>query len=254
MKNCFEIIPYQDAIIELNTFEKGVYDCDYQLKNVNFGFIFELEKDKILFLPSNRIDVPLSQLKGIIFSSVECLDNCIKNKSFPIENPNMTVYENYQDSLFNLKNNSQLYIKSLVEKELGYKIDQFNFDELNGLRNFIKGRKTSKLTAIDYFIFYLCLGETLKSFYNGQWVLEEDYGVYNPYYVPIVLVDDAKLILDIKSELMLDLPSINMSEYFQKNNNIVKSKGYHNYFFTNDNFLYFKKNLPIDIEDGYLEW
>ncbi|MBS1603100.1 MAG: hypothetical protein JST42_10570 [Bacteroidetes bacterium] len=161
-----------------------------QLKT-NSAFIYYLKSDRVIFMPGDLRD----ESTGILFEDKKCYQTYLNADSFPIENPDKTIYEKYQEEIFgvNHKLNDLVDHLTLVTNIPNSSHDK-NETELPLLLDTLK-KIRHRLTIKDKFYTALVLGEYLRSMNKGSWILLKRYGKYNPFYVPAIYYPESGRVL-----------------------------------------------------------
>jgi hypothetical protein len=189
MQECFQIKSADDLIkiLEKDGKSPPLYDFDYQLQT-NYGLVFNLTNNKVIFLPNNFRD------KGLIFEDNNCFKQVIHADKFPLENPERTLYDTEIEGI------------KIINEQIGFyhshlnTILKFDYPEINQeiaqlyLKKII-GRTIKKLTTHkDIIALIAVLGELIRKEVNGKWVIEKWYGTYNPHFKPRILNNKQRLI------------------------------------------------------------
>lgn len=177
--NCYSVLKVSELKQSLVTESRTIFDFDEQL-STNSAYIYYLKSGKVLLIPNDRSD----SSEGIKFDSKGCYQGFLQNDSFPIENPDSTVYEKFQPEIVNVKNQITNMINELNQAfNLNCQITE-DIDNISTVLLKMKGKKT----PLKYRLYVaLLLGEYLRKTNNGNWILIKRYGTYNPYYVPGIL-------------------------------------------------------------------
>lgn len=186
----------------LKTNERDVDAYDYQLDS-NFAFIYILENQEIVVLPGNLS----SYENGLILKNKEVLDKMIQEDYFPVTVKDYYYYEIYKDRFknelsFNINNSI-----SFLESKLKMKLTDTNYDDkfFDQFNNSIKNSDFSKHKDEYLFSLSFLLGEIIIKNKNGFWQINKEYGVYNPYYVPIVVLKNTNVELPVMERIMDEL-------------------------------------------------
>ncbi len=188
VKNCYQIKPTEELLKYLEEKHKRDYfSMDYQLQT-NYGSIYELDNDEIVFLPNHL------KHSGILFKTKICFADTIQSDKFPIENPDKSIFEDETDRIIEIQLNILFYQNHLN------KVFKLNFTEINreAILAYLKkivGREIRGInTDRDIVGMIAVTGDLVKRELDCKWFIEKWYGMYNPYYELNLLSSDNKVI------------------------------------------------------------
>jgi hypothetical protein len=188
MKNCIQIKDSQELIDYLQSHGKDeAFDFDYQLET-NYGFVYTLPSGAVVFIPHNF------QGDGFLFDDKECFDKIIEADKFPIENPQKDLYDTEIDSIKTI--NKQIdYYRNHLNAILKLDFPEINQEFAQVCLTKVIGRTIKQLTTHTDLVGLIAIfGEIIRKEIGGKWVIEKEYGTYNPYFKPRILTPDKKLI------------------------------------------------------------
>lgn len=215
--NCYEIKSREELFVYL--IDNGVDYINnsnrYQLRT-NFCEVHELKNGKVCVFPT----VGGKNTMGLLLNSKECLQNLIENDLFPLENNQKTYFDSEPKICRNFKEDIPL-LKSHSDSLLGRVSNFLDIVELENLFETIKKKKGNRnLKPIDFLSMGAMLGEKIISENQGyKWILKKVYGTWNPYFEPLILTNNNKVIriFDLLLDNM-DWKSKSLSDYFFKSN------------------------------------
>lgn len=204
-------------IIEYFTFEKlladhhkaPMKDFDYQLET-NHAFIYKLNTGQVVLFPSFAAPNPP---KCLVFRDRACFDECVSKDHFPIENYAKQLEDYDAARLRDIASNIGYYQEYLNHR---YK---FDFTELNREiihRYYLKVLKDKSRYPSAIIALGALMGEQLRVELNGKWVLRKWYGPYNPYYSPLIKLDDKAFRVNDKLFSMLESKTEDSSAFFDR--------------------------------------
>lgn len=184
MPKNYIITPSNKLIEYLESKSKDPMDCDYQL-STNYAYVYHLKNDEVVFIPNTF------QGDGILFKNTKSFDDMVKNEVFPIENPDKTFFETEMNSIISINKNIG-NAQKLFNEQL-----QQNFATVDSstLKIYYEHTLSENGAGNKYLIALITLvGDHLKKINNGRWALIKKYGQYNPYYEPVIITKDNKII------------------------------------------------------------
>lgn len=182
--------------------KKKIDNYNYQLET-NGAFVYILGNSEVVLLPGNLS----SYENGLIIKNEEVLKKMIKNDYFPVDVVDFYQFEIYKDKLVNLPDHVNENITSL-ERDLDMEIlnrakyDEVFFKTFNEAIKKIDLKKNKDKYTLSLSIL---LGEIIIKNKGGYWQITKEYGTYNPYYVPFVVLNDSKIELAVMEKIMSDL-------------------------------------------------
>jgi len=182
--------------------KKKIDNYNYQLET-NGAFVYILGNSEVVLLPGNLS----SYENGLIIKNEEVLKKMIKNDYFPVDVVDFYQFEIYKDKLVNLPDHVNENITSL-ERDLDIEIlnrakyDEVFFKTFNEAIKKIDLKKNKDKYTLSLSIL---LGEIIIKNKGGYWQITKEYGTYNPYYVPFVVLNDSKIELAVMEKIMSDL-------------------------------------------------
>lgn len=198
--NCYKIQTVSELKHILHNESRDILRFDLQLKD-NLAFIYYLKTGHVIMLPNNLLD----NEKGILFDSKSCFEKYLQKDSFPIENQEIQIEENFQEEILEVN----LRIDSIVAyfvKKYDHESQLTLSDILLKVRN---DEKQKRVDSKETLYSGLLLGEFVRRAVDGKWILLKKYGTFNPYYTPgIIYPDGSILILREKLDLFFESDSI----------------------------------------------
>lgn len=205
---------------------------DYQL-NTNYANIYHLENDEVVLIPSTF------QGNGLLFKNSKSFDNMIANEIFPIENPTKSLFELEMKSILGIDKNINIF-QELLNDQFKLNYATINKSILKTYYQNVLGLYKKSTDKNKYLIPLMALvGQYLKDIKGGQWALIKRYGIYNPYYEPVIVTSNNSIIffadalfrmLDSKIDnfdIFFSYPSIQepktiLADYILSGNNVIK--------------------------------
>jgi hypothetical protein len=191
--NCYEIKSqnYLHKLILKNNFE--IVEDGEQLSKFRTALLYQLKDQRIVVVPSEIYKTG----EGIIFKNLDCFNSFLVKDELPIMNPDKNFLEFDQQ----LVQNINIEINSVLN-DLN---DEFGGDYLkpdkdafiyyhNKLLELFESQNPKYSPQLSLKLFLLG-GEIIRKKNKGKWILKKEAGVFNPYYEPLVVLDDGKLIL-----------------------------------------------------------
>lgn len=182
--------------------KKKIDSYNYQL-DTNGAFVYIFVSGEVVLLPGNLS----SYENGLIIKDEEVLKKMIKNDYFPVDVVDFYQYEIYKEKLMKLPDHVNENIASL-EKDLDIQIsNRANYDEIffKTFNQAIKKIDLKKNKDKYTLSLSILLGEIIIKNKGGYWQINKEYGTYNPYYVPMVVLNDSKIELAVMQKIMSDL-------------------------------------------------
>lgn len=182
--------------------KKKINSYNYQLDS-NGAFVYILSNKEVVLLPSSLS----SYENGLILKNEEVLKKMIKDDYFPVNVVDLYQYEIYKNKLIDLPDHINENIASL-EKDLNIEIsNKTNYDEMffKTFNEAIKKIDLKKNKDKYTLSLSILLGEIIIKNKGGYWQINKEYGVYNPYYVPVVVLNESKIELEVMEKIMSDL-------------------------------------------------
>lgn len=188
MKDGIHIKDSQELIAYLHNQGRGnAFDHDYQLKT-NYGLVYKLADGKVIFIPSH------CRGNGFLFDDEKCFDEIIEADRFPIDNPEMSLYDVEIDRIKTINKQVDFY-RNHLNAILKFDFPEINRDAATAYLRKVIGRTIKKLTTdTDVVALIAIFGEIIRKEIGGKWVIEKWYGTYNPHFKPRILTQDRKLI------------------------------------------------------------
>jgi hypothetical protein len=189
MNECFQIKSAEELIklLEKDGKKPPLYDFDYQLQT-NYGFVFNLADNKVIFLPNNFRD------NGLIFENKKCFQEVLDSDEFPLENPERTLYDTEIEGIKRINEQIGFY-HSYLNTILKLDYSEINQEAAHSYLKKIIGRTIKKITTHkDIIALIAVFGELIRKEVNGNWVIEKWYGTYNPHFKPRILNSKKRLI------------------------------------------------------------
>jgi|GEM_PF-1132240 len=213
---CYEVKSRDELFVYL--IENGVDYINnnnrYQLRG-NYCEVHEMKNGMICVFPT----AGGKNTKGLLLKSKVCLQNMIDNDSFPLENNDKTYFDFEPEICRNFKENIPL-LKSHSDSLLNRVSNFLDLEELEKVFEVIKKKeRNGNLKPIDFLSLGALLGEKVISENQGyKWILKKEYGTWNPYFEPIILTNEHKIIR-IFDLLAGDMKwkSKNLSSFFKSN-------------------------------------
>ena len=205
---------------------------DYQL-NTNYANIYHLENDEVVLIPSTF------QGDGILFKNSKSFDIMIANEIFPIENPDKCLFELEMNKIIGIDKNIDIFQELLNNQ---FKLNYTTIDK-SILKTYYQNVLSLYKKSVDknkYSIPLMALvGQYLIGIKGGHWALIKRYGIYNPYYEPVIVTSDNSIIffsdalfrmLESKIDnfdIFFSYPSIQepktiLADYILSGNNVIK--------------------------------
>lgn len=116
---CYKILSFSEIEERLSTHSISVSNFDTVLSS-NHALIYYLKSGEVVLLPNDFSN----KSKGLLFLNKECLMDCIKEDSFPIENTNMRIEEKYKSIILNISEK----ISPIVERLYLVHANKANYD------------------------------------------------------------------------------------------------------------------------------
>lgn len=203
----FEILRVSVMKQLLTKGKRGFFDFDVQLKHTG-AYVYFLKSGKVLLLPNNLHDTT----NGIKFRNKEIYENYLNIEKFPISNLNPSIEESYQDEIINVDRN--------ILNISNYFRDKFNIkDEITNYKDLlikIQALGVSDDSKKEYIYARLLLGEQIRQFVNGKWILLKQYGSFNPYFIPAVINDKNQVVQIMKvSDLFFTDSQISINNFLK---------------------------------------
>lgn len=232
MTNDYKIMSTSNLLDYLESKSRKPMSLDYQL-NSNYANIYLLENDEVVLIPSTF------QGDGILFKNSKSFENMVGTEIFPIENPNRGLFELEMKSILNIKNNTNISQEQLNH---GFKLNYMTVDR-NTLKSYYQNVKSIFKNRADKNKYLIALttlvGEYLKETKQGHWALIKRYGIYNPYYEPVIITPDDKIIFFsdrlfgmLESNIndfdlyfryqSIEEPKTNLIDYIKAGNKVIK--------------------------------
>ena len=187
MPNDYVIMSTSNLLNYLKGKSRDPMSLNYQL-NTNYANIYRLDNDEIVLIPSTF------QGDGILFKNSKSFDNMIANEIFPIENPDKSIFELEMKNILNIDKNIDIF-QELLNNQFKLHYTTINKSILktyyqNILSLYKKNGDNNKclipLVAL--------VGQYIKDIKGGHWALIKRYGIYNPYYEPVIITSDNNII------------------------------------------------------------
>lgn len=182
--------------------KKKIDNYSYQLET-NGAFVYILANKEIVLLPGSLS----SYENGLIIKNEDVLKAMIKKDHFPIDVVDVYQYEIYKSKLLNLPDSVNENIKTL-EKDLNIEISNRSIYDDVFFKTFneaikkvdLKKNKNNYILSLS-----ALLGEIIIKNKGGFWKINKEYGVYNPYYIPVVVLNDSKVEIKVMDKIMSDV-------------------------------------------------
>lgn len=182
--------------------KRKIDSFDYQL-DTNSAFVYILQNGEIILLPGNLA----SYENGLIVKSKEAFNKMVKEDFFPVEVIDVYQYEIYSKGLLNLPehiNENIINLEKVLNIEISNKA-KYDDDFFKTFNEAIK-KVDLKKNKDDYTLsLSILLGEIIIKNKGGYWKIIKEYGVYNPYYIPYVVLNDNEVELEVMERIMIDL-------------------------------------------------
>lgn len=187
--NCHKVLRVSELKTLLDIESRVLTSYDTCL-STNGAFVYFLQSNQVALLPNDLSD----SSRGLVFNSKDCYERCLANDQFPIENNRPKIEEKYESYLFNIKKSIEPSIQKLsIGLDVKIKGNELTSNELSDFLMTVKQK--SKLSKEEMFLSSILLGEYIKKIKKGQWVLLKQYGTFNPYYTPAIVMSDKTVIL-----------------------------------------------------------
>ncbi len=186
---CYKVYYSQDIIVKLNANSIKVADFDTCL-STNKCFVYYLKSGEVFLLPNNYSNV---HSKGILFYNKECYDDCLKKDHFPIENSKLVIEEKYANYIQNVDKKIDTVIQEMMLRFMPKNKEKLS--DSTRISQLLLTLKSKKLNEKDLFYAALTLGEFVRRFNKGHWIILKRYGTYNPYYTPGIIYEDNSICL-----------------------------------------------------------
>lgn len=131
----------------------------------------------------------------------------VKKDHYPIDVTDLYQYEIYGDKLLHLPDFIDDNIKFL-EKDLNIEIsNRIAYDDsfFKSFNEAIKRVDLKKNKKSYIFSLSILLGEIIIKNKGAHWKINKQYGVYNPYYVPVIVMNDNEVELEVMKKIMDDI-------------------------------------------------
>jgi len=171
-----------------------VLDSDYQLES-NYGFVYNLENGKVVFLPNDL------KSKGLIIENKSIFDKMIEDDYLPIEDEFKNLFESEIKQIQRIDKEIFNYQEHL-NKTLKFDFQELDKEAAQAYLSKVVGRTIKKLTTDKDIVGLIAIfGELVRKEVNGKWFTFKRYGKYNPYYEPNI-VTEKKKVIKISSKIM----------------------------------------------------
>lgn len=181
MQDCYQIKKPKELIDYLKKQGRDAFhDFDYQLQT-NYGFVHELKSGEVIFFDNHF------KHKAILFANKKCFKDILKKDHFPVDNPEMDMFEIEGDRMktFHLQAD---YFRNHLNTILKFDFPEITKEAAQAYLKKVIGRSIKKLTTPnDVVALISVIGELIKKEINGKWFLVKSYGMYNPIFEPNIV-------------------------------------------------------------------
>lgn len=184
-------------------------DFDYQLQT-NYAFIYKLMDGRIVMFPSHATVI---KPKILVFSDQTCFDDCVSKDHFPVDNYDKQLEDHNVDHLRNIGSNISYY-QDYLNKIYGLDFGELNRGAIQSY--YLKVVKDESGYPMTVIAMGTLMGEQLRIESNGKWVLRKIYRRYNPYYSPLIKVNDQVLSVFDHLYSMIESQTEDSSKFFDR--------------------------------------
>ena len=184
--NCYKFITYKDVFDVVESIDKLVKNSD-QLEG-SYAYKCRLPSGQILILPN-----PFEEDKvAILFESQKCFEDKMEESAEHLPDNQKSIVEKYQILVTSFDVNN-LYMNLIPLS--GFSAAG-NYPDKNSLMVFLDSikREQNTLSIRDKIVSTLLLGELIRTHMNGEWKCQKKYGLFFPYYEPVVLYPDNRIL------------------------------------------------------------
>ena len=170
--------------------------------------------DKVVLVPGSLE----GKLQGILFETRACYHYYAEREVFPIENPRKQIFEIAQDEIANIERATGEYLS--VFNDLFSKT--FETITLASTFNLYEDYLSAEI-EFDYnniFGFSILISEAVRIDKNWNWYLNKRYGLFNAYYVPVLVENDTEKVYEILNRV---IPYVMTKESLSSLRNGVKN-------------------------------
>lgn len=181
----YRIVTFSDLENILSKEGKSTGSFDDQLET-NYCYVYYLKSGEVALVPSQAgLDS-----KVLIIANRQRFQNYKDTEYFPIQNENVSIEEIFSKEVLNI----QQTVASILN--LYFENQQFGVDDKlieqfldNSNHTFKKGDLKQR------FRLGILLGESIKRKTNAKWGVMKQYGIFNPYYTPVLIYPDDSFII-----------------------------------------------------------
>jgi hypothetical protein len=206
MRDCYRIESSLFIKTEFIENKNCIVEKKYELKTNNAS-IYEFKKGEIIMLPSYGDE-------GIIFESDTCFNYYLNKDVFPIENSDKNIYEKHSNVFFEMSQNIAVFQANLNEIT-GFNYNEITLPILKKYYTSLISKKNKRILHDSFISMGVLIGEYLRREKNGKWGLLKYYGVFNPYYEPII-IDDKGITYNVHSDYQLFMTNGENLDFFLK--------------------------------------
>ena len=190
MDNCFEVKNQKELYNIISENALHILHDGKRLSKYRTTSVYHLKNGQIILVPN----VIYPNCKGLLLKNDSCLQELLKVDYLPVDNPEKKFLEFDREYIINVANNI-LYFTNYLNNITGLKYKIVNKSNYKYYYNCIlKTYESGKYNPKDALALLVVAGEIIRKEKKGKWMLKKISSEFNPYYEPVVLLENDEYI------------------------------------------------------------